>query len=98
LLLMVCATVTYVAGFLTGGMMAVRLFRAQVPVLAASTLATLVFCHWLVPTMGMDGAAIAMSLGMATQAIGSLLAVLFAIRSSLGRDIYSAESACEKGY
>ena len=91
-LIMLCATITYVAGFLSGGMMAVRLFRAQLPVLTASTLATLAACRWLVPTMGMNGAAIAMSLGMATQAIGSLLAVLLAIHNSRGREWHSTAS------
>lgn len=80
LLIMLCATTTYIAGFLSGGMMAVRFFRAQVPVLIASTLATLAACQWLVPTMGMNGAAIAMSLGMVTQASGALLVVLLAVR------------------
>jgi O-antigen/teichoic acid export membrane protein len=86
LLIMLCATITYIAWFLSAGMIAVRSFRAQVPVLLASTLATLTTCRWLVPTMGMNGAAIAMSLGMATWAIGSLLVVLLAIRNSLGRE------------
>jgi O-antigen/teichoic acid export membrane protein len=92
LLIMLCATITYVAGFLSAGMMAVRLFRAQVPVLTASTLATLAACQWLVPTMGMNGAAIAMSLGMAAQAIGSLVVVLLAIHNSLGREWHSTAS------
>jgi O-antigen/teichoic acid export membrane protein len=86
LLIMLWATITYVAGFLSGGMMAVRLFRTQLPVLTASTLVTLAACKWLVPTMGMNGAAIAMSLGMATLAIGSLLAILLAIHNSPGRE------------
>jgi O-antigen/teichoic acid export membrane protein len=92
LLVMLCATIAHLAGFLTVGTTAVRLFRAQVLVLTASTLATLAACRWLVPTMGMDGAAIAMGLGMATQAIGSLLVVLLAIHNSLGREWHSAAS------
>ncbi len=92
LLILIYATITYVAGFLSVGVMAVRLFRAQVPVLTASTLTTLSACQWLVPKMGMNGAAIAMSVGMATQAIGSLLAVLLAIRNSPGRERRSTAS------
>jgi O-antigen/teichoic acid export membrane protein len=61
--IMLSATMAHLAGFLTVGTTAVRLFRAQVLVLTASTLATLAACRWLVPTMGMNGAAIAMSLG-----------------------------------
>jgi O-antigen/teichoic acid export membrane protein len=97
LLIMLCATITYVAGFLSGGMMAVRLFRAQLPVLTASTLATLAACQWLVPAMGMNGAVVAMSLGMATLAIGSLLVVLLAIHNSLGLHYHSCPTSTESG-
>jgi O-antigen/teichoic acid export membrane protein len=82
MLIMLCATITYVAGFLGVGMTAVRSFRAQLPVLTVSTLTTFAACRWLVPTMGMNGAAIAMSLGVVMQAIGSLLIIFLAISNS----------------
>jgi O-antigen/teichoic acid export membrane protein len=81
-LMMLTGTAAYAAWFLGFGMTAARSFRAQLPVLAASTLATLGACRWLVPARGIDGATLAMGVGMGVLAIGSLAVVVSAVRRS----------------
>jgi O-antigen/teichoic acid export membrane protein len=78
-LTMAGAGVAYVAWFLGFGMTAVREFRLQVPLLALSSAATYLASWRLVPSQGVKGAALAMTIGFVVLAIGSLAIVLRAL-------------------
>ena len=62
------------------GMTAARYFRAQVPVFAATLLATAAACFVLVPRYGLTGAAMAMAIATVVQGIGSGAVVAHALR------------------
>jgi O-antigen/teichoic acid export membrane protein len=74
------AGVSSVASFLGYGMTAARIFRMQVPVIGASTLATVLFSMILIPRMGMNGAAFALLIGACVQAICSAVVLHQAMR------------------
>jgi O-antigen/teichoic acid export membrane protein len=74
--LMVAAGIGYVCTFLAYGMTATRYFKVQFPLFLSVTVITVVGSSWLVPRMGMLGAAIALVVAMVAQLAGSL-AIMF---------------------
>lgn len=80
--LMVAAGIGYVSSFLGYGMTAARYFRVQMPLFALVTGSSAISCLWLIPTMGVRGAAIALIIGAVVQA-GITVAVIFQALSKL---------------
>jgi O-antigen/teichoic acid export membrane protein len=77
--LMVAAGMGYMSSFLGYGMTAARYFRVQMPLFALVTGSSAISCLWLIPTMGVRGAAIALIVGAVVQASFSLGAIAHAI-------------------
>ncbi|MEG4804230.1 oligosaccharide flippase family protein [Microcoleus sp. ARI1-B5] len=77
--LMVAAGMGYMSSFLGYGMTAARYFRVQMPLFALVTGSSAIACLWLIPTMGVRGAAIALIVGAVVQASFSLGAIAHAI-------------------
>jgi O-antigen/teichoic acid export membrane protein len=77
--LMVVAGITYVASFLGYGITAARYFQVQMPLFALVTGASGLACLWLIPTMGVQGAVIALIVGAIVQAVFSLGVILYAL-------------------
>ncbi|PSB50050.1 polysaccharide biosynthesis protein, partial [filamentous cyanobacterium Phorm 6] len=80
--LMVAAGIGYMSSFLGYGMTAARYFRVQMPLFALVTGSSAISCLWLIPTMGVPGAAIALIIGAVVQA-GITVAVIFQALSKL---------------
>jgi O-antigen/teichoic acid export membrane protein len=70
--LAVAGGATYVASFLGYGMTAARHFRSQLPLFVGVTAGTALACAWLVPTYGLQGAAMALIVSAAVQIVGGL--------------------------
>lgn len=85
--LMTAAAVGYVASMLGYGMMAARVFRAQVPLFLAATAITALACRVLIPSSGLMGSAFAVLVGAVVPCAGSayiIFAALHARHSSTG--------------
>jgi len=80
------ASILATASFLGFAMTAARSFRAQVPVVGASTLATAALSLLLIPRWGSIGAASALLAGACIQMIGSALVVGRDLRVAAGTD------------
>lgn len=78
--LMVAAGIGYVSSFLGYGMTAARYFRIQMPVCALVTSTSAVACFWLIPLMGLLGAAIALIMAAIVQASISLAVIFQALQ------------------
>jgi O-antigen/teichoic acid export membrane protein len=79
--LMTAAAVAYVASMLGYGMMAARVFRAQVPLFLFSTAITTLACWVLIPSSGLMGSAYAMLIGAVIPCAGSGYIIFSALRS-----------------
>jgi O-antigen/teichoic acid export membrane protein len=77
--LMVAAGIGYISSLLGYGMTAARYFRIQMPLFAAVTTTSAVACLWLLPKLGLGGAAIALIMAAIVQAIVSLAVILYAL-------------------
>jgi O-antigen/teichoic acid export membrane protein len=80
--LMLAAGLSYLGSFLGYGMTAARRFRAQLPIFASAAAATTATCAFLVPRLGMQGAAWAVVVAALTQVVGSGYVVWRALRFS----------------
>jgi len=78
--LMVAAGLGYVASFLGYGMTAARYLRVQVPLFALVVCSVALTCWLLVPTAGLQGAAMAIIIGGVVQLGGSLAIIAHALR------------------
>lgn len=78
------AGISSIASFLGYGMTAARAFRRQVPVIAASTLATVVSSLFMIPLLGTAGAAWSLLIGACVQAAGSGVVLSWAMRGAEG--------------
>ena len=72
LLLMVITAISNVSSFLGYGMTAIRYFSVQLPLSILVTGISAFSCYWLIPNMGLRGAAIALLIGAIVQTIFSL--------------------------
>ena len=77
--LMVAAGILYVAAFLGYGITAARYFRVQMPLFVLVTGSSAIACFWLIPTMGLPGAAIALIVGAIVQTVFSLGVIVYAL-------------------
>jgi O-antigen/teichoic acid export membrane protein len=80
LLLMVAAGISYVASFLGYAMTAAQYFRVQLPLFVVATGISALTCFWLIPSQGLEGAAIAAIVSAIVQAIFSLGVIIHAVR------------------
>lgn len=78
--LMVAAGVSYVATALSFGLAAARRFDVQLVVYVCAVLVTVSACIPLVPRYGMQGAAVALLVGMLTWCAGFTVAMIIALR------------------
>jgi O-antigen/teichoic acid export membrane protein len=86
LLLMVSTAISNVSSFLGYGMTAIRYFSVQLPLLILVTGISALSCYWLIPNMGLRGAAIALLIGAIVQTIFSL-GVIWHGMHKLGKSI-----------
>lgn len=77
--LMVAAGIGYVSSFLGYGMTAARYFQVQMPLFVLVTGISAIACFWLIPTQGVQGAAIALIIGAIVQAVFSFAVIAYAI-------------------
>jgi len=80
--LMVAAGIGYISSFLGYGMTAARYFRIQMPLYALVTTTSAIACLWLIPTLGLAGAAVA-----------AIAAEIVHASISLGVNIYALHRA-----
>ncbi|NEQ28455.1 MAG: lipopolysaccharide biosynthesis protein, partial [Microcoleus sp. SIO2G3] len=78
--LMVAAAIGYISSFLGDGMSAARYFRIQIPLFVSVTTTLAVACLWLLPTYGLQGAAIALIMAAIVQAAMSVGVIIHALR------------------
>lgn len=79
--IMIAAGVGYVASFLGYGMTAVRYFRSQLPLFAFVTIATTLIGFWLIPQLGLRGAALTLIASASIQVILSSLVLWHALHT-----------------
>jgi O-antigen/teichoic acid export membrane protein len=77
--LMLATGINYVSSFLGYGMTAARYFRTQIPLIVSVTTILAMACLWLIPTMGLQGAAIALLLAAIFQVFMSLIVIIYAL-------------------
>nr|WP_228281646.1 oligosaccharide flippase family protein [Rubrobacter marinus] len=82
--LMGAAGITYMASFVGFGMIAARKLRAQVPLFVGVIGVTAVSCLFLVPSLGLVGAAVGTMLGVVSQLVGGGSVILRALAASRG--------------
>jgi O-antigen/teichoic acid export membrane protein len=75
--LMVAAAISYMSSFLGYGMTAARYFRIQMPLFVLVASISAVACLWLLPKQGLLGAAIALIIANAVQAVFSLGVIIY---------------------
>jgi O-antigen/teichoic acid export membrane protein len=80
-LLMLASGIDYVATILDYGVNAARYFRVQTPLFVAVTGSVALVCFWLVPSIGLRGAALAVIVSTLVRLIGTLSIVLYALRA-----------------
>lgn len=73
--LMAAGSLIYMASLLGYGMTAARRFRAQLPLFTLVTAVTAAASFYMIPRFGLNGGAIALSLGAGAQIIGSGLII-----------------------
>ncbi len=81
---MCAAAISYVASFLGYGMTAARYFTIQLPLLVVVAASTALASLWLIPSQGLRGAAMALTVSVGVQAAGGLAIVAHALWA-LGR-------------
>lgn len=79
--LMVVTWINYVSSFLGYGMTAARYFRIQMPLFTLVTTISATACFWLIPNVGLQGAAIALLLAAIVQAVISGAVILHALHT-----------------
>jgi O-antigen/teichoic acid export membrane protein len=76
--LMVAAGISYICTFLNCGMMAARYFHIQIPLFTLVATTSTIGCLWLLPSMGLKGAAIALLLSAVVQMTTSSGVIIYA--------------------
>ena len=78
--LMVAAAINYISSFLGYGMTAARYFRVQLPLFSSVAVVSAIICMWLLPQIGLLGAALSLIGGAVIQLIFSLGVIFHAFR------------------
>jgi O-antigen/teichoic acid export membrane protein len=81
MLIMVTTAISDVASFLGYAMTSARYFRIQMPVSLIVTAISAIACFWLIPSMGLRGAAIALLIAGIVQLAILLAIIVYAIHS-----------------
>jgi O-antigen/teichoic acid export membrane protein len=81
--LMVVAGINYISSFLGYGMTAARYFRIQMPLFITVASISGIACFWLLPQLGLIGAAIALLIGSTVQAMISLSVIIYILQERL---------------
>ncbi len=76
---MVAAGIGYVASFLGYGITAARYFLTQIPLFIGVTATSAIASLWLIPSLGLSGAALALILAAIVQTVFSLGAIFYAL-------------------
>lgn len=76
---MVAAGIGYVASFLGYGITAARYFLIQIPLFIGVTATSAIASLWLIPSLGLSGAALALILAAIVQTVFSLGAIFYAL-------------------
>ncbi|KAF3890654.1 MULTISPECIES: oligosaccharide flippase family protein [Nostocales] len=77
--LMLVTAINYMSSFLGYGMTAARYLRIQIPIFVVVTAISAIVCFWLIPTMGLLGAAIALLLSGVVKVIISSGVIIYAL-------------------
>lgn len=77
--LMVAGGISYIASFLGHGMTAAQYFYIQLPLFIGVTAVSTLTCFWLIPALGLTGAALALILASIVQVVISVGVILHAI-------------------
>lgn len=77
--LMVAAAINFMSSFLGQAMTAARYFRVQLPLFALVTSTSAIACFWLLPTRGLQGAAMALIIAAIVRASMSWGVILHAL-------------------
>jgi NhaP-type Na+/H+ or K+/H+ antiporter len=77
---MIAAAISYMGSMLGYGMTAARIFRAQVPLFAASALGIALTCVFFVRPYGMIAAAYALVVGACIAATGAVAILMLQLR------------------
>jgi O-antigen/teichoic acid export membrane protein len=97
-LLMVAAGIDYIATMLLFVITSARYFRIQLPLQILTTGAVALACFWLVPSAGLEGAAMALIIGNLFRVGSSLIAAWHAQRTLHGRSEMSEPQASAYSY
>jgi len=81
ILLMIVASISYIASFFGYGLTAVRYFRVQLPLTVIVASTTTLISFWLIPQFGLHGAALALIGGATVQVILSFPVLRHALRT-----------------
>jgi O-antigen/teichoic acid export membrane protein len=81
--LMVVAGINYISSFLGYGMTAARYFRIQMPLFITVASISGIACFWLLPQLGLIGAAIALLIGSTVQVMISLSVIIYILQERL---------------
>ncbi|MDD1425232.1 oligosaccharide flippase family protein [Dolichospermum sp. ST_sed9] len=77
--LMVVAGINYISSFLGYGMTAARYFRIQMPLFITVASISGIACFWLLPQLGLIGAAIALLIGSTVQVLISSGVIIYVL-------------------
>jgi O-antigen/teichoic acid export membrane protein len=77
--LMVAGGLSYIASFLGHSITAARFFRIQVFLFSTTTITSAIFCFYLLPILGLEGAAIALFLSSLVQVLLSVGIIYYAV-------------------
>ncbi|MEI6442554.1 MAG: oligosaccharide flippase family protein [Nostocales cyanobacterium ELA583] len=77
--LMVVAGINYISSFLGYGMTAARYFRIQMPLFITVVSISALACFWLLPQLGLIGAAIALLIGSTVQVLISSGVIIYVL-------------------
>jgi O-antigen/teichoic acid export membrane protein len=80
LYLMIAGAIGYVSSALGYAITAARYFRVQIPTSIVITVTSALGCLWLIPQMGMKGAALSLIITAAIQFLLNLLVITHALR------------------
>jgi O-antigen/teichoic acid export membrane protein len=77
--LMIAGSISFVAHYITTGITAAQYLRIQTPIYALATMSSVIACFWLIPALGLKGAALALLLAALVQLLGASLIAIYAI-------------------
>ncbi|MGO8689429.1 MAG: lipopolysaccharide biosynthesis protein [Thermoguttaceae bacterium] len=83
--MMVASAIGYITSFSGYGITSARYFFVQIPLFALGAATTAAACWWLVPRIGLQGAALSLAISALVQLVGAGLVLSHAMRSQSRR-------------